>query len=74
MIKISCWKFENEMSLFNTTYNCTINNSHFERLKIKSNNNLSKIFIPVSIGRAGDQKFETSIVSRKTNENEIGKC
>lgn len=59
------------MSLFKTTYNYTVNNDKFDRLKSKSNNNLSEVLIPVNIGKAGDQRIETGITWVKTKDNQI---
>ena len=49
------------MDLFKTKYNYTINNEMFEKLNNKFNSKLSKISVPVKIGRAGDQIIITSI-------------
>lgn len=59
------------MNLFKTTYNYIISTSRFERLKSKSNNDLSEIFVPVNIGKAGVQRIKTCIVWSKTNEKQI---
>ncbi len=59
------------MRLFKTTYKYIISCEKLKRLIKKSKNDLSKTFIPVNIGKVGNQKIETSIYWVKTEDNNI---